>query len=84
MWPPSLQTTQLIICIQWVDQVFHCLEDFIGLHLLGKVDKNAFVETIKIVLIRMRSWQGQNHDEGSSMKGSKNGVASRLGHANTF
>ena len=79
-----MQTTQLIICIQWVDQVFHCLEDFIGLHLLGKVDKNAFVETIKIVLIRMRSWQGQNHDEGSSMKGSKNGVASRLGYGNTF
>ena len=73
--------SQLTLCIRWVDDLLNCYEDFIGLHSLDVANADGIVAVIKDVILRnnlnLKNCRGQCYDGCSTMKGEKNGVASK-------
>ena len=75
-------TSQLVLCIRWVDDELSPHEEFIGLHSLDTTNAETIVSVIKDILIRMNislnRCRGQCYDGCSTMKGEKAGVAQQI------
>ena len=75
-------SSQLVLCLRWVDDDLCPHEDFIGLHLLDTTDADTIVKVIKDILLRLqitlKKCCGQCYDGCSTMKGEKKGVAKQI------
>ena len=75
-------TSQLVVCIRWVDENLNANDEFIGLKDMPCTDAKSIVFELKDVLLRMhlnlKQCRGQCYDGCSTMSGSKNGVAKMI------
>ena len=76
--------SQLVVCLQWVDDELNAHDEFIGLKDMSATGTNAesIVRKRKDCLLRMdlklAKCRGQCYDGCSTMKGSKNGVVVKI------
>ena len=68
-------TSQLVVCIRWVDQNLNANDELIGLKDMPCTDAKSIVFELKDVLLKMHSnlkqCRGQCYDGCSTMSGSK-------------
>ena len=75
-------TSQLVVCLRWVDEDLIAHDEYIGLKDMSDTSAQAIVKELKDVLLRMnlsiRKCRGQNYDGCSTMTGSKSGVVVQI------
>ena len=73
---------QVVVCFHWVDSKLESHEEFIGLYVTETIQCSMLVHIIHDILQRfdipISKLRGQCYDGGSSMSGSKGGVAVEL------
>ena len=75
-------TSQLVICLRWVDDNLVAHDEYIGLKDMADTSADSIVKALKDVLLRMnlnlRKCRGQCYDGCSTMTGHRNGVVTKI------
>ena len=75
-------TSQLVVCLRWVDDDLVAHDEHIGLKDMSDTSAKSIVRELKDVLLRMnlklRKCRGQCYDGCSTMTGYKNGVVVKI------
>ena len=78
----SSNREQVVLCFRWIDKDLQAHEDFVGLHVVEKINSDTLVKVIKDVLLRfnlpINQCRGQCYDGAANMAGSRNGVATQI------
>lgn len=78
----AANTSQLVICLRWVDDDLVAHDEHIGLKDMADTSAESIVRELKDVLLRMNlklnKCRGQCYDGCSTMSGHKNGVVVRI------